>query len=64
MTDRSVQIADLERKAAEADRMVAKSPFRFDGERFRAIAEEYRRRASDLGPESVSADAGPGVGGS
>lgn len=48
MTDRIDQIADLERKAAEADRMAAKSPFKSDRARFSALADEYRRRAAAL----------------
>ena len=48
MTDRTNQIADLERMAAEADRMGAKSPFKSDRARFSALADEYRRRAAAL----------------
>lgn len=50
MTDRVREIADLEQKAREADRMAAKSPFAEDRRRFADVAAELRRRAGSLKP--------------
>lgn len=48
MTDQVAAIAHLERLAAEADRMAAKSPFKGDRLRFANMADGYRARAHKL----------------
>jgi len=48
MTSNMDDVGDLERKAREADRMAAKSPFQRDRERFADVAKEYRLRAERL----------------
>lgn len=42
------EIADLECKAQDAERMARKSPFMKDRKRFADIATEYRQRADSL----------------
>lgn len=45
---------DLERLAREADRMADKSPFGKDRERFRSVADDYRKRAEKArGPDGT-----------